>query len=341
MVSTGEEANRFKTKIPKYATDPDIHKLFEDDRMEAIRAASAYWGFVPYVCMEQVIIGEFLTPAERLDMLTYGFCVTQVFRQSKADTLDGGPWQPKPKKAKEAKAAGRPVPIFPPGASEQDFKYVQVRKPRERRAKGIDMLWLMSKDAIKKYLTSMFSLSQDILCGKPVRASAEGTMGHEHFHGGLRHIGHGDDRITVLQENMPKAALSALLRAKRGLIEAIDASRIRERKGDAHWPAAVLGGDQKPRTFGEIRSAVIAAIAETMKPGEFPDDELQLWLAQQLGGAQASPALLTDMVTGKQDKKNVIFTTVNDCVTVTGACTKTKFHKSVEQIVHLVPHETG
>ena len=182
--------------LPGSVVEPDSRRL---DTLRSLlgRYASAYWALVPAVCLHLVTCTA-LAPEDRLTVSLYGLATMLLiyWDRERLSPLEG------------------------------DIIPLQKRNPRSEMGMHI---WAHREECVKKCVPTVFDLALSIATTTvPIRASAYGSMGIEHYFGFLRRMALYDQRADVLADRAELSLLKLWLRAKLQVPARVDDSKHRE-----------------------------------------------------------------------------------------------------------------
>jgi hypothetical protein len=267
----------------------------ELDRLHAQRrrVASAYWALLPVTCLHLVTTSSRLTADDRLTIALYGLAAMLLPYWERV------------------------------GLSELEGNVIPFQKRSPRSAMG-GHIWAHSEEAVKKFVTTMFHIAQSIATAHvPIRASAFGSMGEEHFFAMLRRLAGHDQRADVLADRAELAFLKLYLRSQLKLPKGLDAGTHRPGERSVVFEPLVEGVEQPPLslTFSRVKTAMARMGLPLLQTGHV--DTLSDW----------DQCFLEDLVRLPNEPQNAMATSVSEGLVRVAATRQMPYRASEAQLL--------
>jgi hypothetical protein len=314
-VRAANARNSYRDEDEDYDLWKDCQDLADAAAKTLQRAVSAYWVVACGVCVQQAIADQGLTEVARCDLITYAFAYATLLNL------------------------------------EQRSSDIEIRVFQRRRKVKTCHVWGLSRETITKLTVLCFSLAQFLFTGIPVRASAQGTINREHFHGALRRMSHNNNRGSALVGNVPKAMLNSIIRGTLKITPEQGASRGRDQRGLAHFQGRVEDA-ATPKTIHDVSLGVVSALVNSgMRvsasvlehlaaaglvpswagaPGITPDDDALM--REQLAEFLPAPLYVEDVVAFPRGPPRWWVTTSDSRIVATSGMAKLRVWASEQQI---------
>ena len=270
--------------VPDPQTLKNLHSLLR-------RYASAYCAMVPAVCLHLVTCTA-LAPQDRLTVGLYGLAAMLLIY-----------WE----RERLSERAGDIIPL-------------QKRNPRSEMGMHV---WAHREESVKKYVPTMFELALAFATTTvPIRASAFGSMGVEHYFGFLRRMALYDQRADVLADPAELSLLKLWLRAKLQVPARVGATTHRE--GDS----GVVFEPMEPGAMLPPLALSFAQVKQAMGRMGIP-----MLLASHMEALpESAPCFLEDLVTLPKEREPRMATSVSEGLVRVPAVRQQLYHVSSAQL---------